>query len=594
MPGTDIASCSLLPGGWWGNAMRYTHSMCARWTCLGVLVLGVCFGQSAGEAASPAAVHGTGGAVSSAEADASKAGIEVLRAGGNAADAAVATALALAVVHPQAGNLGGGGFAVIRFKDEVTTLDFRETAPRAASRDMYLGDDGTPVREASWIGPLAAGVPGSPTGLFDLHARFGALPWPKVVAPAIRLAADGFEVSTRLARDIAEESELLARFPTAAEVWLVDGAPPIPGSRVVLPELAATLREYSRVGPNAIVRGRVATAVEKASRRYGGILTAADLADYRSVWRSPILMEAYGWRLASMPLPSSGGIILGQTVGILERVGWAEFPRFGADRFHLLAEAWRRAFADRFLLGDPSETRATAAQLLAGDWLNTRAGQIQTGRATPSKNVRPRGGFAAPESAETTHLSVVDGDGNAVSLTTTLNGWFGCGLLVEGAGFFLNNEMDDFAAAPGRPNSYGIVQGEANSVGPGKRMLSSMSPTVAWRDGEVLALGSPGGPRIPTATVQVFLDIAVDSDELQSAVDRPRIHHQWLPDAIFAEADALSPETAAALEAMGHEIRGMDSIGKVNAVRRRGDGTVTAAADPRGPGAAVVRIPAPG
>ena len=568
--------------------------MCARWTCLGILILAVTLGQPIVEAASPAAVRGTGGAVSSAEAGASAAGLEMLRAGGNAADAAVATALALAVVHPQAGNLGGGGFAVIRFAGEVTTLDFREIAPRAATRDMYLGDDGIPVAEASWIGPLAAGVPGSPTGLYDLHARFGELPWPKVVAPAIRLAAEGFEVSSRLSRDIAEESELLARFPSTADVWLVDGEPPRPGSRMVLPELAATLTEYSRVGPDAIVRGRIAAAVEKASRQHGGILTAADLAAYRSEWRRPIVVESYGWRLASMPLPSSGGIILGQTLGILERLGWSGFPRFGADRFHLLAEAWRRAFADRFLLGDPSATQATGAQLLAADWLDTRAGQIRIRRATPSKKTRPRSDFPVSESAETTHLSVVDGDGNAVSLTTTLNGWFGCGLLVQGAGFFLNNEMDDFAAAPGRPNSYGIVQGEANAVGPGKRMLSSMSPVVAWRDQEVLVLGSPGGPRIPTATTQVFLDIVVDSDELQSAVDRPRIHHQWLPDAIFAESDALAPETAAALEGRGHEIRDMESIGKVNAVRRRGDGTVTAAADPRGPGTAEVQHRAPG
>ena len=568
--------------------------MRGTWIWLGTLVLSIAVAPAPGETASRGAVRGSGGAVSSAEADATRAGIEVLRAGGNAADAAVATALALAVVHPQAGNLGGGGFAVIRFGDEVTTLDFRETAPRAASRDMYLGNDGTPVREASWIGPLAAGVPGSPTGLYDLHVRFGKLPWPNVVEPAIRLAADGFEVSTRLVKDITEESELLARFPAAAEVWLVDGAPPVPGSVVVLPELAATLREYSRVGPDAIIRGPVAAAVEKASKQYGGILTASDLAGYRSVWRRPVLVEAFGWRLASMPLPSSGGIILGQTFGILERVGWAAFPRFGADRFHLLAEAWRRAFADRYLLGDPVAARATETQLMSADWLDARAGQIRIGRATPSKKVRPQGGFAPPESAETTHLSVVDGDGNAVSLTTTLNGWFGCGILVEGAGFFLNNEMDDFAAAPGRPNSYGIVQGEANAVGPGKRMLSSMSPVVAWRDQEVLVFGSPGGPRIPTATAQVFLNIVVDSDELQTAVNRPRIHHQWLPDAIFAEGDALSPETTGALEARGHEIRVMESIGKVNAVRRRGDGTVTAAADPRGPGTAGVQNPAPG
>jgi len=544
-------------------------------------------------AANPSAVRGTGGAVASAEAEATRVGVGVLRSGGNAVDAAVATALALAVVHPQAGNLGGGGFAVLRIGDEITSLDFRETAPAAARRDMYLDASGVPIREASWVGPLAAGVPGSPHGLHALHRKHGRLPWGAVVAPAIRLAADGFTVSDRLARDIETERELLARFPATASVWLPGGQPPEPGRRMTLPDLAVTLELYARLGPEAITKGAVAAAIEAASQRHGGILTAADLAAYTPRWRPPVRFEAYGWQLASMPLPSSGGIILGQTLGILERVGWAAFPRFGADRSHLLAEAWRRAFADRFLLGDPGSTRADAAQLLARDWLDLRAGQIRPRRATRSKKVRPWYGPSPEEAAETTHLSVVDGDGNAVSLTTTLNGWFGCGLLVEGVGFLLNNEMDDFAAVPGRSNYFGLVQSEANAVGPGKRMLSSMSPTVAWRGGEVLVLGSPGGPRIPTATTQVFLNLVVDSDELQAAVDRPRIHHQWLPDAIWFEPDALSPETAAVLEKRGHELRTRESIGKVHAVRRRGDGAVSAAGDPRGPGAAAVQQPTP-
>ncbi len=545
------------------------------------------------EAASPPPVEGTGGAVASAEAAASRAGVEILRAGGNAADAAVATALALAVVHPQAGNLGGGGFAVIRFSDQMTTLDFRETAPAAARRDMFLDQKGDQIKEASWVGPLAAGVPGSPEGLWTLHARFGRLPWSRVVEPAIRLAADGFTVSPRLARDLLTERDLLGRFPSSAEVWLPNGEPPQTGSRMELPELAATLRNYATVGPQAITGGTAAVAIETASRAHGGVMTAADLADYRSVWRDPVLIKAFGWQLASMPLPSSGGIILGQILGILERVGWAAHPRSGADRYHLMAEAMRRSFADRFLLGDPATAVAGPAQLLAPGWLDLRAGQIRARRATRSKKVRPWSESKGVEPEETTHLSVVDGDGNAVSMTTTLNGWFGCGLLVEGVGIMLNNEMDDFAAAPGRPNYFGLVQGEANAVGPGKRMLSSMSPVVAWRGGDVLVLGSPGGPRIPTATAQVFLNVAVDSDRLQAAVDRPRIHHQWLPDAIFAEPDALSPETSAVLVKRGHEIRSRDRIGKVQAVRRWVDGRVAGAGDPRGPGAAEVRETGP-
>ncbi len=561
--------------------------------CIKVLIFGYVFGPLWLCAASPPPVEGTGGAVASAEADATRAGVEVLRAGGNAADAAVATALALAVVHPQAGNLGGGGFAVIRFGDEVTTLDFRETAPAAARKDMFLNDNGQQIREISWVGPLAAGVPGSPEGLWALHSRFGRLPWPRVVAPAIKLAAAGFTVSPRLARDLVAEKDLLGTFGSSARVWLANGEPPPAGARVTLSELAATLQAYAKLGPQAITGGTAAAAIEAASRSHGGILTAADLAGYRSVWRKPVVLDAFGWKVASMSLPSSGGIILGQTFGILERVGWAAHPRFGAARYHLMAESFRRAFADRFLLGDPATALAGPEQLLAPGWLDLRASQIRDRRATRSKKVRPWSGPTAAEPDETTHLSVVDGDGNAVSMTTTLNGWFGCGLLVEGVGFLLNNEMDDFAAAPGRPNFFGLIQGEANAVGPGKRMLSSMSPSVAWRGGDVLVLGSPGGPRIPTATAQVFLNVAVDSDDLQAAVNRPRIHHQWLPDAIFAEPDALSPETEAALVKMGHEIRLRDVIGRVQTVRRWADGRVAGAGDPRGPGAAEVRDPAP-
>jgi gamma-glutamyltranspeptidase/glutathione hydrolase len=558
---------------------------------LAVLVsLTVGLGQAA--AADPRAVAGTGGAVASAELEASRAGVEVLAAGGNAADAAVATALALAVVHPQAGNLGGGGFAVSRFGGRVTALDFRETAPAAALPDMYLDERGQPIPESSLVGPLAAGVPGTPVGLFELHAAHGRLPWPRVVEPAIRLA-EGFRVSRRLSANVAEERELLARFPLSAALWLPGGRPVAAGELVALPELAATLRNYAAAGPAAITQGQRAAAVEAASRANGGILTAADLAAYRAVWREAMRFEAFGWEVASMPPPSSGGIILGQTCGILERTGWASLPRSGAGRAHQLAEAWRRSFADRFLLGDPDRIGFDGSPLLAESWLDLRAAQLRE-RATRSKKVRPWSETAGRERSETTHLSVVDADGNAVSMTTTLNGSFGCGLTVDGAGFLLNNEMDDFAAAPGRPNLYGLVQGEANAIAPGKRMLSSMSPTICWRGDELLVLGSPGGPRIPTATAQVLLNVVADGDELQAAVNRPRIHHQWLPDAIFVEPDALAPETAAELERRGHELRGITAIGDVAAVRRTADGGVAAAADPRGGGAAVVQHPAPG
>ncbi|MEK7798716.1 MAG: gamma-glutamyltransferase, partial [Acidobacteriota bacterium] len=355
----------------------------------------------------------------------------------------------------------------------------------------------------------------------------------------------------RLHDAIDWEKDLLARFPEAAAVWLPGGRPPEAGALIRLPELAATLAAYSERGPEAIVSGTVAAAIEKAARAHGGVLTAADLAAYRPVWRDPLRFSAFGWEMASMRLPSSGGIILAQGLSMLQRLGWAGLPRASVDRPHLLAEVWRRAYADRFLLGDPSRMSDDLSRLLDPEWIAERAAGIDRARATPSARIHPWPGREAKEAAATTHLSVVDGSGNMVALTTTLNGWFGCGVHVPGAGFLLNNEMDDFAIAPGRPNMFGLVQGESNSVAPGARMLSSMSPTIAWRGGETIALGSPGGPRIPTATMQVLLNLIVDRNPLQAAVDRPRIHHQWLPDQITVEPGALDAAARAALEARG-------------------------------------------
>ncbi|HEY7213651.1 MAG TPA: gamma-glutamyltransferase [Thermoanaerobaculia bacterium] len=552
----------------------------------------------AAAASSVPAPIGTGGAVAAADPLAVAVGLDTLRAGGNAVDAAVAAALALAVVYPEAGNLGGGGFAVVRMGGETAALDFRETAPATARRDMYLDAQGKPIENASLVGPLAAGVPGSPAGLYELHRRYGKLPWSRIVAPARRLAA-GFRVSTYLhdVLDREETRKLLLRFPESARVWLPNGAPPAAGSVLRLPALAAALDRYAAQGPEGITAGPIADAVESASRAHGGVLTAADLGAYRPAWRTPLTFEAFGWQLASMPLPSSGGVILGQTLGILERLEWGKLPRFGADRDHLLAEALRRSFADRFLLGDPATTRATEAQLLAPEWLARRAAQIDPRHATPSAQVEPWPGAARTEtpaaSGETTHLSVVDGAGNLVALTTTLNGLFGCGLWVPGAGFFLNNEMDDFATAPGKPNLFGLIQGEANAVAPGKRMLSSMSPVIAWKGKEAYALGGRGGSRIPTQTLQVLLNLLVDGDPLQAAIDRPRLHHQWLPDRLDAEPDALSPETRSEMERRGHTLEITPVTAKIHAVHLLPDGRVEAASDPRGSGVGAVVEPQP-
>jgi gamma-glutamyltranspeptidase/glutathione hydrolase len=521
-------------------------------------------------------------------------GLDVLRAGGNAVDAAVATALALAVVFPEAGNLGGGGFAVVRMDGEIHVLDFREVGPAAAKHDMYLDKNGKLLPEASQVGPLAAGVPGSPAGLYALHEKLGKLPWARVVEPARRLATEGFVVDRHLHDLLGSPryKNILGRFPESAAVWLPGGEPPKIGSVLRLPALAATLDGYAHRGPEAVTTGPVAAAVEAVSRRHGGILTAEDLAAYKPVWRQPVTFDAFGWKFASMPLPASGGILIGQSLEVLERLGWAKLPRGGADRAHLLAEAFRGAYADRFLLGDPATSQATATQLLDPAWIAQRAAGIDRQHARVSTALHPwsPGG---KEGTETTHLSVVDAQGNLVALTTTLNELFGCGLYVPGAGFFLNNEMDDFAAAPGQPNLFQLIQGEANAVGPGKRMLSSMAPTIAWKGKEAVALGARGGSLIPTSVTQVLLNLLVDGDSLEAAVSRPRIHHQWLPDRIQAEPDALSPDLVKELEHRGHKVEINTAAAKVHAVRLFANGKMEAASDPRGPGVGRVVIPEP-
>jgi gamma-glutamyltranspeptidase/glutathione hydrolase len=537
------------------------------------------------------------GAVASGHVQATAAGLAMLRSGGNAVDAAVATALALAVVYPEAGNLGGGGFAVVKLSGKLAALDFREIAPAAARRDMYLDARQQPVPGASTVGPLAAGVPGSPTGLYELHRAMGKLPWAKVVEPAIALARDGFEVDAHLHEMLAAEPNrrLLAKFPESAAVWLPGGQALAAGTRLRLPGLAATLAAYAKRGPVAITSGAVAAAVVGASRRHGGVLAGGDLAGYLPVWRQPLRFSAFGWQLATMPLPSAGGILMGQSFGMLERLGWAALPRGGADRAHLLAEVFRRAFADRVLLGDPATSRATPAELLDPRWIAARAASIDRGRATPSVELAPWSAAAvgtAPQGGgETIHLSTVDGESNAVALTTTLNGLFGCGLYVPEIGF-LNNEMDDFAAAPEaarQPRSTpkptpSLPQGEANAVRPGNRMLSSMTPTIAWRGNELIVLGGRGSLRIPTHVTQVLLDLLVDHDDLQAAVDRPRLHHQGLPDRLEGEPGALPAEVARELGRRGHRIvvPAPPGLCLVNAVRRLPDGGFQAAVDPRG------------
>ena len=531
-------------------------------------------------------VLGTG-AVATADPHATRVGLEILEAGGSAADAAVAAALVLAVTHPQAGNLAGGGFVIVLQDGEPFALDFREVAPAAAHRDLYLDETGEPVPQASTLGPLSTGVPGTPDGLFELHRRFGRLPWRQVVRSAASIAQHGFTVRPRLADSLAERREDLARFPETAAAWLPGGATPPAGTRIRLPELARTLRKYARVGPEAVTAGPVAERIVAASTRHGGILTLADLAGYEAKWRQPVRLELdTGWRIASMPLPSSGGLILAESLALFTTFDNFALPGDPVARTHQLVEAWRRAYADRFAMGDPDTGLSVRpVQVLDAAWLRRQAAGFDPLGATPSDAVASWPGETPPESAETTHLSVVDARGDAVSLTTTLNGGFGSMLWVPGVGF-LNNEMDDFTTAPGRANLYGLIQGPANEVRPGRRMLSSMSPTIAWRRDELIALGSPGGSRIPTAVFQVLLAILGDGRDLQAAIDAPRVHHQWRPDRIDFEPGALDEATREALEAMGHELNERDRHGEVHAVRRRASGRFEAVADARGPGAA--------
>ncbi len=510
-------------------------------------------------------------------------GVDVLRAGGNAVDAAVATAFALAVTYPVAGNLGGGGFAVVRTSDGKTyALDFRETAPGAATRDMYLGPDGRPTRD-SVLGPRSAGVPGSVAGLWALHHKLGTRPWAGLLAPAIHLAEDGFPVTERFHKSVADEGRDMQRYPASAALYWSNGAPPPVGSAFKNPDLGRTLRRIAERGPDGFYRGETADLVAAEMRRSGGLITREDLAAYTAKWREPIEFDYRGNRVISMPPPSSGGIALAEIGNILEGYDLAALGWHSVEHIHVIVEAMRRAYADRnALLGDPDFVPWNRT-ILGDDYAARRRETIDLHKASRSDRTGP--GFR--EGTDTTHFAVVDEKGNVVALTYTLNRLYGSGVTVAGAGFLLNDEMDDFAAKPGTPNDYGLVQGEANAVGPGKRPLSSMSPTiVVGRDGRVvLVTGARGGSRIITGVFQVMsnaLDFGMDA---YTAVATPRVHHQHLPDILFMEDNGLPPDTVRALERIGHTTKVGGPVGVAPTIVRRGD-VWTAAPDPRRGGGA--------
>lgn len=501
---------------------------------------------------------------------ASEVGRDILRQGGNAVDAAVAVGMTLQVVHPQAGNIGGGGFMTIRLKDgTVETLDYREMAPAAASRDMYLNLRGNPS-DLSAVGHLAAGVPGSVAGMVEAHRKYGRLPWATVMAPAIRYAKEGFVVDSVRSNSLDGYWDRLYLFPASREAYLPNGRAPLIGSTFIQPDLGRTLEAIRDSGWAGFYRGRVSDLIVEEMQRGGGIITHGDLANYHAIWRTPVKLTYRGYTIYSMPPASSGGVTMGMIFNIME--GYGKLPPFGsAELLHREAEAMRRAFTDRNVyLGDPSFVHMPIDHLLSKAYADSLRKSTSMDRATPTPRFDPslRGG------TETTHYSVVDAEGNAVSCTTTLNDSYGSGVTVAGAGFLLNDEMDDFASAPGKPNVYGLVQGEANAIAPGKRMLSAMTPSIVLDpQGKLFMLvGTPGGPTIITQVYHVISNVIDHGMTLSDAVAAPRMHHQALPDSMRLERNGFTPETIARLEAMGHAIQYSGWWGDVEAIIRTKNG----------------------
>ncbi|HJR65009.1 MAG TPA: gamma-glutamyltransferase [Gemmatimonadaceae bacterium] len=522
--------------------------------------------------------------VSSNDSLASLAGVEILRRGGNAVDAAVAVGFALAVTYPEAGNLGGGGYMVIRMADGRTAaLDYRERAPRAATRDMYSQTYAS-IPKASLVGHLASGVPGAVAGMVEAHAKYGVLPLADVIAPAIRLADSGFTVDSALARSIAGARDLLTAY-AGDTIFVPNGVPLAQGGRLIQPDLANTLRRIAQSGAPGFYEGETARLLVEEMRRGGGIITEEDLRDYRPTWRGALEGSYRGYQLITMPPSSSGGVTTMETLNILETV--PDLPPFGSAAYtHLLAEAFRRAFIDRNTkLGDPDFVSIPILRLTSDTYARELAATIDPARATVTGTFDS----AARESDHTTHYSVVDAAGNAVSTTTTINELYGSGVFIPGAGFFMNNEMDDFATRPGEPNLFGLVQGESNAIAPGKRMLSAMSPTIVLDSAGavVLVLGGRGGPRIISSTLQVIVNVIDHGMSLADALAAPRIHHQAWPDTLRYEQDGLTPAVVDSLRAMGHAVSAGRAAGLVKAIMRAPGGGWHGAYDPRTSGGAI-------
>lgn len=514
--------------------------------------------------------------------EAAEAGLSILRKGGNAVDAAVAVHFSLAVTFPYAGNLGGGGFAVYRQADgSAYTLDFREKAPLGASRDMYLDESGEVIPDLSLKGVLAVGVPGSVDGIFRLHERFGKLPWAELLQPAIEQAEQGHLVTEHQAFWLNKRQEDFIELNPAGPYLVQEGGWQI-GDTIFQKDLAQTLRMIRDKGRAGFYEGPVAAQLLDEMKRQNGLITQADLDQYEAQWRQPVTTEYKDLRLIAMGPPSSGGVVLAQMLEMVEDYPIADWGFQDRRTVHLMAEAERRAFADRAeFLGDPDFYEVPIKALLAENYTRSRMADFDSSRATPSDNI----GHGEPlaESTETTHYSIIDLEGNAISITTTLNSGFGSGVWVQGAGFLLNNEMDDFSAKPGAPNQAGLVGNEANAIAPGKRMLSSMTPTIVEKDGQLfMVVGTPGGSTIITSVFQMILNIRDFGMTMRESVDQPRFHHQWLPDAIQLEKTTFPDSLRQQLEDMGHQLIVREHpIGRVNAILIRPDGTYEGAGDRR-------------
>ncbi|CAI2476021.1 Gamma-glutamyltranspeptidase precursor [Serratia liquefaciens] len=507
-------------------------------------------------AASNPAVEAKNGMVVTSQHLASQVGVDILKLGGNAIDAAVAVGYAQAVVNPCCGNIGGGGFMTVHLADGTDTfINFRETAPAAANANMYLDAEGNVKKGASLYGYLAAGVPGTVLGMETARVKYGKLSREQVMAPAIKLAREGF-ILTRADTDILDTT--VARFkqdPESAKIFLrADGTPLQPGDRLVQSDLANTLTAIAKDGPDAFYKGKIPQAVEAAAKQGGGILTAADFANYKVTETPPITCSYRGYKFVSAPPPSSGGVTLCEILNVVEGYDLKSMGFNSAAAIHTMTEAMRHAYMDRnTYLGDPEFIKNPIDRLVSKSYAEEIRKKIVADKATPSENVQP--GMEPHEKPETTHYSIVDHDGNAVSTTYTVNGRFGAVVIAPGTGFFLNDEMDDFTVKVGEKNLYGLVQGTANSIAPGKRPLSSMSPTLVTKDNKIfMVLGSPGGSRIITITLQTALNVIDHGMAPQEAVDAPRIHHQWLPDEVYYEQRGVSADTLKILAGMGYKM----------------------------------------